>query len=188
LTLKRFFDFFFAFVLIVLLLVPACIIGVLIRLTSEGPALYWSDRVGKNNIIFKMPKFRTMIIHTPPLATHLLSRPNDFMTPLGSFLRKYSLDEIPQLFTILSGEMTFVGPRPALFNQYDLIKMREIAGINTLSPGLTGWAQVNGRDQLNLREKVDLEVYYMRNQSFLFDLKILWMTFVSVLSKQGISH
>ena len=188
LTLKRIFDFLLALFFILLLIVPGFFIGISIRLTSRGPAIYWSDRVGKNNIIFKMPKFRTMIIDTPPVATHLLINPASYLTAIGSFLRKYSLDEIPQLLSILFGQMTFVGPRPALFNQKDLIEMRNKAGISTLCPGLTGWAQVNGRDELDLKEKVNLEIEYMRKQSFVFDLKILWMTFLSVLKKQGVSH
>lgn len=187
-TLKRIFDFLLALFFILLLVVPGFFIGISIRLTSRGPAIYWSDRVGKSNIIFKMPKFRTMMSDTPPIASHLLVNPTSYLTPLGSFLRKYSLDELPQLLSILSGQMTFVGPRPALFNQKDLIEMRNKAGISELCPGLTGWAQVNGRDELDLREKVELEIEYMRRQSFVFDLKILWVTFLRVLNKQGVSH
>jgi O-antigen biosynthesis protein WbqP len=188
LTSKRIFDFLLSLILILLLILPSFFIAVAIRLTSKGPAIHWSDRVGKHNIIFKMPKFRTMMIDTPPIATHLLVNPTSYLTTLGSFLRKYSLDEIPQLLSILLGQMTFVGPRPALFNQRDLIKMRNKAGISSLCPGLTGWAQVNGRDELDLKEKVELEMEYMRRQSFLFDLKILWITFLKVLNKQGVSH
>ena len=187
-TLKRTFDFLLALFFILLLIVPGFFIGITIRLTSRGPAIYWSDRVGKDNIIFKMPKFRTMMINTPPIATHLLFNPTSYLTSMGSFLRKYSLDEIPQLLSILSGQMTFVGPRPALFNQKDLIEIRKKAGISGLCPGLTGWAQVNGRDELSLKEKVELEIEYMRRQSFLFDLKILWITFLRVLNKQDVSH
>ena len=186
--LKRLFDFLFALFLIILMAVPAFFLWVAIRLTSKGPGIYWSDRVGKNNIIFKMPKFRSMIIGTPPIATHLLKNPKSYLTPIGSFLRKYSLDEIPQLLSILFGQMSFVGPRPALFNQKDLIKMRNKAGISLLCPGLTGWAQVNGRDELNLKEKVNLEIEYMQKLSFIFDLKILWMTFFKVLEKRWVSH
>jgi O-antigen biosynthesis protein WbqP len=188
LTSKRTFDFLLALFFILLLIVPGFFIGIAIRLTSKGPAIYWSDRVGKNNIIFKMPKFRTMMVNTPPIATHLLINPTSYLTTMGSFLRKYSLDEMPQLLSILYGQMTFVGPRPALFNQYDLIKMRNKVGISELCPGLTGWAQVNGRDELDLVKKVELEIEYMRRQSFLFDLKILWITFLRVLNKQDVSH
>lgn len=187
-TLKRVFDFLLALFFIVLLIVPSFFIGVAIRLTSKGPAIHWSDRVGKDNTIFKMPKFRTMMIDTPPIATHLLANPTSYLTSMGSFLRKYSLDEIPQLLSILFGQMTFVGPRPALFNQYDLIKMRNKAGVSRLCPGLTGWAQVNGRDELDLKAKVELDIEYMKKQSFVFDLKILWMTFLKVLNKDGVSH
>ncbi len=186
--LKRIFDFLFALFLIILLAAPIFFLWIAIRLTSKGPAIYWSDRVGKNNILFKMPKFRSMIMNTPQIATHLLKNPKSYLTPMGSFLRKYSLDEIPQLFSILIGQMSFVGPRPALFNQTDLIKMRNKAGISLLCPGLTGWAQVNGRDELNLKEKVDLEIEYMQRLSFIFDLKILWMTFFKVIEKQCVSH
>ena len=186
--LKRIFDFLFALFLIILIAAPIFFLWIAIRLTSKGPAIYWSDRVGKNNILFKMPKFRSMIMNTPQIATHLLKNPKSYLTPMGSFLRKYSLDEIPQLFSILIGQMSFVGPRPALFNQTDLIKMRNKAGISLLCPGLTGWAQVNGRDELNLKEKVDLEIEYMQRLSFIFDLKILWMTFFKVIEKQCVSH
>ena len=188
LTHKRFFDFFLALILIVIFIIPAFFIWVAVRSTSKGPAIYWSDRIGKDNMIFKMPKFRTMMQNTPPIATHLLINPKSYLTSIGSFLRRNSLDEIPQLLCILSGKMTFVGPRPALFNQKDLIKMRSNVGLNKLRPGLTGWAQVNGRDELDLREKVQLEVAYMKRQSFLFDLKILWMTITRVIKKHGVSH
>jgi O-antigen biosynthesis protein WbqP len=188
LTVKRTFDFLLALILMILFIAPAAFIWIAVRLTSKGPALYWSDRVGKDNIIFKMPKFRTMVIDTPPLATHLLMNPESHLTPIGSFLRKYSLDEIPQLLSILFGQMSFVGPRPALFNQNDLIEMRGKVGINSLCPGLTGLAQVSGRDELSLSEKVRLEVEYMERRSFVFDLKILWVTLLNVIKKQGISH
>lgn len=187
-TLKRIFDFLFALFLIISIALPAFFLWIAIRLTSKGPGIYWSDRVGKNNIIFKMPKFRSMIIGTPPIATHLLKNPKSYLTPIGSFLRIYSLDEIPQLLSILFGQMSFVGPRPALFNQKDLIKMRTKAGISLLCPGLTGWAQVNGRDELNLKEKVNLEIEYIQRVSFIFDLKILWMTFFKVVEKRWVSH
>jgi O-antigen biosynthesis protein WbqP len=188
LTLKRSFDFLLALFLIIVFLFPGIFIGITVRITSKGPALYWSYRIGMNNSIFRMPKFRTMHIDTPPIASHLLTHPKFYLTPLGSFLRKYSLDELPQLFSILIGQMTFVGPRPALFNQNDLIKMRDNAGINLLRPGLTGWAQINGRDELSLKEKVNFEVEYIQRKSFIFDLKILWMTFLRVIKKQDISH
>lgn len=187
-TLKRIFDFLFALFLIISIALPAFFLWIAIRLTSKGPGIYWSDRVGKNNIIFKMPKFRSMIIGTPSIATHLLKNPKSYLTPIGSFLRIYSLDEIPQLLSILFGQMSFVGPRPALFNQKDLIKMRTKAGISLLCPGLTGWAQVNGRDELNLKEKVNLEIEYIQRVSFIFDLKILWMTFFKVVEKRWVSH
>tara|TARA_B100001173_G_scaffold309317_1_gene321358 strand:- start:13 stop:498 length:486 start_codon:yes stop_codon:yes gene_type:complete len=159
-----------------------------ILLTSRGPFLYWSNRVGKNNIIFKMPKFRTMKVNTPVVATHLMKNPDDHLTPIGSFIRRTSLDEFPQLFSILNGNMSFVGPRPALFNQEELINLRNKKGIDRMVPGLTGWAQVNGRDNLSIPEKVMLEEEYMNNKSFLFDLKILWLTFLKVIVAKGISH
>jgi O-antigen biosynthesis protein WbqP len=188
LILKRFFDFLLAAILLLSLIVPGLFLWIAIRLTSDGPAIYWSDRVGKNNIIFKMPKFRTMMKNTPPVATHLLINPKAHLTPIGSFLRRNSLDEIPQILCILRGQMTFVGPRPALFNQKDLIAMRSKVGVEKLLPGLTGWAQVNGRDDLNLQQKVALEIEYMERQSFKFDIKILWMTFLNVLTRDGILH
>jgi O-antigen biosynthesis protein WbqP len=188
LILKRFFDFLLAVILLPFLMVLGLFLWVVIRLTSEGPAIYWSDRVGKDNIIFKMPKFRTMMKNTPPVATHLLINPKSHLTPIGSFLRRNSLDEIPQILCILRGQMTFVGPRPALFNQRDLIAMRNKAGIQKLLPGLTGWAQVNGRDELSLQQKVILEIEYIERQSFRFDIKILWMTFLNVLKRSGVLH
>jgi O-antigen biosynthesis protein WbqP len=188
LILKRVFDVSLALILTLIFILPGLFLCLAIKLTSKGPAIYWSDRLGKGNIIFKMPKFRTMKLDTPPIATHLLKNPKFYLTPIGSFLRKYSIDEIPQLLSILSGQMSFVGPRPALFNQTNLIKMRNRAGISLLTPGLTGWAQVNGRDELDIRKKVNLEVEYIQRQSFIFDLKILWVTFLRVLKKQGISH
>ena len=170
------------------LLLPLMLVALAVRLTSKGPALYWSDRVGRNNAIFKMPKFRTMQIGTPAVATHLLSNPDAYLTPIGSFLRKSSLDELPQLWSILVGDMSFVGPRPALFNQHDLIALRTQQGVHALVPGLTGWAQVNGRDELPIPEKVKLDVAYLQRQSFWFDIRILWMTFVKVLRRDGVSH
>ncbi len=188
LILKRVFDFLLAAILLLFLIVPGFFLWAAIRLTSEGPGIYWSERVGKDNIIFKMPKFRTMMKNTPPVATHLLINPKAHLTSIGTFLRRNSLDEIPQILCILRGQMTFVGPRPALFNQRNLIAMRSKVGVDKLLPGLTGWAQVNGRDDLNLQQKVALEIEYMERQSFKFDIKILWMTFLNVLTRDGILH
>lgn len=164
------------------------LIAILVRLTSEGPVLYWSERIGKKNVIFRMPKFRTMRLDTPVVATHLMENPASFLSPIGLFLRRTSLDEFPQLLSILKGDMSFVGPRPALYNQVDLITLRTEKGVNQLVPGLTGWAQVNGRDELPLHEKVDLDLEYHQRRSFLFDLKILWRTFLKVIKSEGISH
>jgi O-antigen biosynthesis protein WbqP len=158
------------------------------RLTLPGPALYWSDRVGRGNQIFRMPKFRSMRVGTPTVATHLLTNATSHLTPIGGFLRKSSLDELPQLWSILVGDMSFVGPRPALFNQHDLIELRTAQGVHELTPGLTGWAQVNGRDELPIPDKVALDAAYLRRQSLGFDLRILWMTFVKVLRRDGVSH
>lgn len=171
-----------------LFIVPICLIALMVRITSPGPVLYWSDRVGQFNRIFKMPKFRTMRIDTPLAATHLLQNPNQWLTPVGSFLRKSSLDELPQLWNILLGDMSFVGPRPALFNQDDLITLRTQAGVHELVPGLTGWAQVNGRDELSIAHKVKLDVEYLQLRSFHMDLKILWMTAMKVTLSDGVSH
>ncbi len=171
-----------------LLLVPVLLVALAVRLTSKGPALYWSNRIGRNNVIFKMPKFRSMRVGTPVLATHLLADANKHLTPIGSFLRKSSLDELPQLWSILVGDMSFVGPRPALFNQDDLIKLRTQHGVHVLAPGLTGWAQVNGRDELPIPQKVALDVEYFNRQGFWFDVKILWLTFTKVLRREGVSH
>ena len=159
-----------------------------IKLSSKGPVLYWSKRVGQNNIIFNMPKFRTMQICAPSVATHLLSDPEKFLTPIGGFLRRTSLDELPQLFSILEGSMSFVGPRPALFNQDDLINLRSDSGISRLKPGVTGWAQINGRDDLSIQKKVEFEKEYLKKMSFVFDLKIIWLTFFKVFKRDGISH
>lgn len=186
--MKRFFDLALALVVAVFLALPIAAVAVAVRLTSPGPALYWSDRVGRNNRIFRMPKFRSMRIDTPAVATHLLQNPDQWLTPIGSFLRKSSLDELPQLWSILKGDMSFVGPRPALFNQGDLIALRTERGVHKLVPGLTGWAQVNGRDELPIPQKVALDVEYLRRQSLLFDLKILWMTALKVLARDGVSH
>lgn len=186
--MKRLFDLTLACVAALMLATPVILVALAVRLTSPGPALYWSDRVGRHNRIFKMPKFRSMRIDTPAVATHLLQNPDQWLTPIGSFLRKSSLDELPQLWSILVGDMSFVGPRPALFNQHDLIALRTEKGVHELVPGLTGWAQVNGRDELPIPQKVDLDAEYLRRRSFLFDLKILWMTAVKVLSRDGVSH
>jgi O-antigen biosynthesis protein WbqP len=188
LLMKRLFDLFLGLVAAAVLLLPFVLITLAVRLTSKGPALYWSDRVGRNNRIFRMPKFRSMRVGTPAVATHLLSDPDVYLTPIGSFLRKSSLDELPQLWSILKGDMSFVGPRPALFNQDDLIALRTHDGIHLLLPGLTGWAQVNGRDELPIPEKVKLDVEYAQRRSFLFDMRILWLTFVKVLSRDGVAH
>ena len=172
----------------IVLIIPVAVVAIAVRLTSNGPALYWSDRVGRGNKIFKMPQFRSMRVGTPAVATHLLQEPGTYLTPIGSFLRKSSLDELPQLWSILVGDMSFVGPRPALFNQHDLIALRTQHGVDKLLPGLTGWAQVNGRDELPIPEKVKLDVQYLQRQSLAFDVRILWMTFVKVLRRDGVSH
>ena len=186
--MKRLFDLVLALVAAVFLVLPIAAVTVAVRLTSPGPALYWSDRVGRHNRIFRMPKFRSMRIDTPAVATHLLQNPDQWLTPIGSFLRKSSLDELPQLWSILKGDMSFVGPRPALFNQDDLIALRTEKGVHELVPGLTGWAQVNGRDELPIPQKVALDAEYLQRQSLQFDLKILWMTALKVLARDGISH
>jgi len=186
--MKRLFDLCLALLALVFLLLPILVVALMVRLTSNGPVLYFSDRVGRYNRIFKMPKFRTMQVNTPAVATHLLSNPAQFLTPIGSFLRKSSLDELPQLLSIIRGDMSFVGPRPALFNQDDLVALRTHYGVDKLVPGLTGWAQINGRDELPIPEKVKLDVDYMNNQSFLFDLKIILLTFLKVLRRDGIQH
>ena len=186
--MKRFFDLLLATILSILLILPILVVVVMVRLTSSGPAVYWSDRVGRDIKLFKMPKFRSMLVDTPPVATHLLLNPEQYLTPIGSFLRKFSLDELPQLWSILKGDMSFVGPRPALFNQDDLIALRRRYGVDKLVPGLTGWAQINGRDELPIPEKVKLDVAYMHKQSFYFDIKILILTFFKVLGKDGVQH
>lgn len=186
--MKRFFDFFLAAFASLFLLLPLLVIGSAVRLTSKGPALYWSDRVGQHNKLFQMPKFRSMLVDTPAMATHLLSDPSDYLTPVGSFLRKSSLDELPQLWSILKGDMSFVGPRPALFNQDDLVSLRTHYGVHELVPGLTGWAQVNGRDELPIPDKVKLDEEYLRLRSFWFDFRIFWLTFLKVLRRDGVSH
>lgn len=187
-ALKRFFDFIVSLLLLVVISMPMLFIALLVKLTSRGPILYWSDRIGVNNTIFKMPKFRTMHIDTPAVATHLLTNPDRFLTAIGKFLRKSSLDELPQLICILRGEMSFVGPRPALFNQDDLIALRTRKGIHVLTPGITGWAQINGRDDLPIPVKVEFDEYYLKRRSFLLDIKILLMTFCKVLRSEGVKH
>ena len=186
--MKRLFDLFIGSVLLVFLAIPMLLIVVAIRSTSKGSSLYWSDRVGKNNIIFRMPKFRSMLINTPAMATHLLDDPDLYLSPIGGFLRRTSLDELPQLFSVLKGDMSFVGPRPALFNQEDLITLRTNMGVDKLLPGITGWAQVNGRDQLSIVDKVNLDVEYMSRQSFWFDIKILLITLIKVIKNIDVMH
>ena len=186
--MKRIFDLLLGVAILVLLLAPMLLIAIAVYLSSKGPALYWSDRVGKNNKIFKMPKFRSMLIDTPDVATHLLDNPAVYLSRIGGFLRRSSLDELPQLFSVLKGDMSFVGPRPALFNQEDLIALRSEKSVDKLLPGITGWAQVNGRDELSIPDKVALDVEYLKRQSFWFDIKILWMTFVKVIKRDGVSH
>ena len=186
--MKRLFDLLLALCAALVLALPVAVVAVAVRLTSAGPSLYWSDRVGRGNKIFKMPKFRSMLVGTPAVATHLLADAKAHLTPIGSFLRKSSLDELPQLWSILVGDMSFVGPRPALFNQHDLIALRTQHGVDELVPGLTGWAQVNGRDELPIPDKVKLDVEYLQRQSLWFDIRILWLTFVKVLRRDGVSH
>ena len=186
--MKRVFDLFVGAILLLSLMIIMLFIAISIRLSSKGPALYWSDRIGKNNKIFKMPKFRSMLTGTPSVATHLLDNPDANLSPIGSFLRSTSLDELPQLFSVLKGDMSFVGPRPALFNQDDLITLRTEKGVDKILPGITGWAQVNGRDELSIPDKVALDVEYLNHQSFWFDIKILWLTLLKVISRSGVSH
>ena len=186
--MKRNIDFLLALALLAIFAVPGLCIAVAVKLTSTGPALYWSDRVGRGNNLFRMPKFRTMLVGTPALPTHLLSEPVSHLTPIGPLLRKSSLDEIPQLWSILKGDMSFVGPRPALFNQSDLIELRTASGVSQLLPGLTGWAQINGRDELPIPEKVRLDTEYLQRRSLWFDLKILWRTAFKVVAQDGVAH
>ena len=186
--MKRLFDLLLAIVAALILMLPIALVAVMVRLTSPGPALYWSDRVGRHNRIFKMPKFRSMRIGTPAVATHLLQDPKVYLTPIGSFLRKSSLDELPQLWSILVGDMSFVGPRPALFNQDDLVALRTEFGVHELVPGLTGWAQINGRDELPIPQKVALDVEYLERRSLAFDCLILWKTAIKVLQRDGVAH
>jgi O-antigen biosynthesis protein WbqP len=186
--MKRIFDLILSIASLIFLVVPMLLLFIAVRLTSKGPVLYWSDRVGINNKIFTMPKFRSMRIETPSVASHLLNNPDMYLSPIGSFLRRSSMDEIPQLFSVLKGDMSFVGPRPALFNQDDLIALRTEKGIDKLLPGITGWAQVNGRDELSIHDKVDLDVEYLNFKSLWFDIKILWMTFLKVVKGDGVNH
>lgn len=186
--MKRLFDMLLVLTSLLFLAPIILIIALVVVITSPGPALYWSDRVGKNNQIFRMPKFRTMLVSAPVVATHLLQDPSKYYTPVGYFLRKSSLDELPQLWNILVGDMSFVGPRPALFNQYDLIDLRTERSISLLLPGLTGWAQVNGRDNMTINQKVFMDHYYLENKSLYLDLKILWLTFIKVILRDGVSH
>lgn len=187
-SMKRCFDFAVAFLLLIILTLPILIVALLVKLSSHGPVIYWSNRVGQNNQIFQMPKFRTMRLDTPSVATHLLQAPETYLTPIGAFLRKTSLDELPQLWSILRNDMSFVGPRPALYNQDDLIALRTQGGVSRLKPGLTGWAQVNGRDELAIPEKTKKDIEYMQRQSFFFDAYILWLTVIKVLGLKGVSH
>lgn len=186
--MKRFFDLSLALIGLFLFLFPIIFISIIITFSSRGPVLYWSKRVGKDNVIFEMPKFRTMKLDTPPLASHILIHPSDFILSYGLFLRKFSLDELPQIFSIIKGDMSIIGPRPALFNQYDLINLRTNKGLDKFLPGLTGWAQINGRDELSISEKVMLELEYVDKRTFLLDLKIIWMTFLKIFIHQEVSH
>jgi O-antigen biosynthesis protein WbqP len=186
--MKKIFDLLLSLCLIIVLSVPIFILAVLIRLTSRGPALYWSDRVGVGNKIFKMPKFRTMRIDTPAVATHLLKEPDAYLTPIGPFLRKSSLDELPQLWSVLKGDMSFVGPRPALFNQDDLIALRTAKGVHRLIPGITGWAQINGRDDIPIPKKAEFDEYYLLHRSFILDIKIILLTVFKVVRREGVIH
>ncbi|WP_433692514.1 sugar transferase [Herbaspirillum seropedicae] len=186
--MKRLFDLVMALIAAAFLGLPILIVALAVKLTSAGPALYWSDRVGRQNRIFKMPKFRSMRVDTPAVATHLLENPDQWLTPIGSFLRKSSLDELPQLWSIIKGDMSFVGPRPALFNQHDLIALRTENGVHELLPGLTGWAQINGRDELPIPHKVQLDTEYLQRRSLLLDIRILWMTALKVLKREGVAH
>ena len=186
--MKRIFDLLLGIVIMALFIIPMLLILIVICFSTKGPALYWSERVGKNNKIFKMPKFRSMLVDTPPLATHLLNNPDSYLSPIGAFLRHSSLDELPQLFSVLKGDMSFVGPRPALFNQDDLIFLRTEKGVDKLLPGITGCAQVNGRDELSIQDKVKFDAEYLDNQTFWFDIKILWLTLLKVIKRDNVRH
>lgn len=186
--MKRLFDLLLAVLASLILIIPCAVVAALVRITSPGPVLYWSDRVGRYNSIFGMPKFRSMRVGTPAVATHLLSDPDSHLTPIGSFLRKSSLDELPQLWSIFKGDMSFVGPRPALYNQHDLIELRTRSGVHALVPGLTGWAQINGRDELPISQKVALDIEYLRRKSIGFDIYILFQTVLKVIMRSGVTH
>ena len=186
--MKRILDLSLVFISVIILFIPVLLIVLAVRLTSKGTVLYWSDRVGRNNNIFRMPKFRSMRSDTPDVASHLLQEPDAWLTPIGKFLRKSSLDELPQIWSVLKGEMSFVGPRPALYNQADLIALRKEAGIDKLLPGITGWAQINGRDELNIEEKVIFDKEYLNKESILFDLKIIMLTVIRIIKSDGIKH
>lgn len=188
---KRFFDLTLAVASLILLMPFILLTYVLVRVTTKGPALYWSKRAGKNNKLFNMPKFRSMKVDTPALATHIMNQqadPNQYLTPVGSFIRKTSLDELPQLWSVLKGDMSIVGPRPALFNQDDLISLRTEKGVHKLKPGITGWAQVNGRDELPIPQKVEFDLYYLKHQSLWLDCYIILLTVFKVLKRDGVSH
>jgi len=186
--MKRIFDVIVAIALLAIISMPMLVIALMVKSTSKGSVLHWSDRIGKGNAIFKMPKFRTMRIDTPAVATHLLKNPGKYLTPVGSIMRRFSLDEFPQLWSVLKGDMSFVGPRPALYNQDDLIELRTKKGVHKLVPGITGWAQVNGRDELPIPVKVEYDEFYLKNRSFWFDMKILWLTFIKVVKREGVTH
>ena len=186
--MSRWVNFLLAALLVPVFLLPVLILALIIKLTSPGKVIHWSSRVGKNNILFGMPKFRTMRVETPDVATHLLSDPQAYITPIGGFLRRTSLDELPQIWSVLKGDMVFVGPRPALFNQDDLVSLRTEKGVHQLNPGITGWAQINGRDALSIPDKVDLDAYYLKHRSLALDLKILWGTVFAVSGSKGVSH
>jgi len=183
---KRLFDVVASGAALLLLAVPLLAVAAVVRLTSPGPALYWSQRVGRGNRLFAMPKFRTMRTEAPEVATHLLDEPDRWLTPPGAFLRKTSLDELPQLWSVLVGDMSLVGPRPALFNQHDLVALRTESGVHALRPGVTGWAQINGRDEIAMSRKVALDAEYLRRQGLLFDLQILLATVAPVVTGRGV--
>ena len=186
--MKRLLDLFLSTFAVLVLAVPCVVVALLVKVSSQGPVLYWSERVGRSNRIFRMPKFRSMRVGTPAVATHLLARPEDHLTAIGGFLRKSSLDELPQLWSIIKGDMSFVGPRPALFNQHDLIAQRTQCGVHKIMPGLTGWAQINGRDELPISQKVELDREYVQRQSLIFDIKILFLTARKVIMRSNVSH
>jgi O-antigen biosynthesis protein WbqP len=186
--MKRIFDILISLSLLIIVFIPLILVVILIKLTSKGPAIYWSQRVGRKNKLFPMPKFRSMKSDSPQVATHLLSNSENYLTPIGSFLRKTSIDELPQIYSILKGDMSLVGPRPALFNQDDLVELRTSLGVDDLIPGVTGWAQINGRDDIPIPDKVLLDQYYLNNQSFLLDIKIIFLTAIAVIKSDNVSH